>query len=73
MSWLLPLNDEDDAYHVVACHDVEEERFSPFGSDKDWGQRQLRFESRQSLLCFLSPDKHVRLFEKLVERHPPLA
>ena len=24
-------------------------------------------------MCFLSPDECVRLFEKLVERHPPFA
>ena len=58
---------------MVACHDVEKEGFSPFGSDEDWCQRQRRFEALQSLLCFLSLDKSVCLFEKLVERHPPFA
>ena len=37
MSRLLPLDDEGGAYNVVACRDIEEEEFSPFGSDKDWG------------------------------------
>ena len=36
VSWLLPLDDEGGAYNMVACCDVEEERFSPFRSDKDW-------------------------------------
>ena len=40
VSWLLPFDDQDGAHHVVACRDIEEEGFSPFGSDEDWGQGQ---------------------------------
>ena len=58
---------------MVASHDVEEEGFSSFGSDEDWGRRQEHFEALQSLLSFLSPDEGIRPFEKLVERHPSLA
>ena len=36
VSRLLPFDDQGDAYHMVAGRDVEEEGFSPFGSDKDW-------------------------------------
>ena len=38
-SWLLPFNDEGSTHNMVVCRDVEEEGFSLFGSDKDWGQR----------------------------------
>ena len=38
MSRLLPLDDEGGAHNMVACRDVEEEGFSPFGSDGDWGR-----------------------------------
>ena len=37
VSWLLPLDDQGGAHDVVACRDVEEEGFSLFGSDEDWG------------------------------------
>ena len=37
VSWLLPFDDKGGAYHMVAGHDVEEEGFSPFRSDEDWG------------------------------------
>ena len=37
-SQLLPFNDEGGAHNVVICHDVEEEGFSPFGSDENWGR-----------------------------------
>ena len=40
VSQLLPSDDQGSAHHMVACRDIEEEGFSPFGSDKDWGQRQ---------------------------------
>ena len=36
-SWLLPFDDEGSAHNVVVCCDVEEEGFSLFGSDEDWG------------------------------------
>ena len=39
VSWFLPFDDQGGAYHMVAGHDVEEEGFSLFGSDKDWGRR----------------------------------
>ena len=57
---------------MVAGRDVEE-GFSSFRSDEDWGRCQGRFEALQSLLSFLSLDKGVRLFEELVEWHPPFA
>ena len=37
VSWLLPFDDQGGAYHMVAGRNIEEEGFSPFGSDKDWG------------------------------------
>ena len=37
VSWLLPFDDLGGAHHMVACCDIEEEGFSPFGSDEDWG------------------------------------
>ena len=37
VSLLLPFNEQGGAHHMVACCDVEEEGFSPFGSDEDWG------------------------------------
>ena len=40
VSWLLPFDDQGSAHHVVACHDVEEEGFSLFESDEDWGRHQ---------------------------------
>ena len=40
VSRLLPFDDLGSAHHVVACRDVEEEGFSSFGSDKDWGRCQ---------------------------------
>ena len=55
---------------MVAGHDIEEEGFSSFGSDEDWGQHQGRFEALQGMLSFLSTDEGVRLFEELVEWHP---
>ena len=58
---------------MVACRDVEEEGFSPFGSDEDWGRCQGCFEAFQSLLGFLSLNEGIRLFEELVERDPPFA
>ena len=73
VSWLLPFDDHSGAYHMVAGHNVEEEGFSPFGSDRDWGRRQGRFEALQSLLSFLSPDDGIHLFEELVEWHPLFA
>ena len=39
VSQLLPFDDQGSAYHMVACRNVEEEGFSPFGSDEDWGRR----------------------------------
>ena len=39
VSRLLPFDDQGSAYHMVAGHDVEEEGFSPFESDQDWGHR----------------------------------
>ena len=38
VSRFLPFDDQGGAYHMVAVHDIEEEGFSPFGSDEDWGQ-----------------------------------
>ena len=35
VSWLLPFDDQGGAHNVVLCHDVEEEGFSLFRSDKD--------------------------------------
>ena len=35
VSRLLPFDDQRGTYHMVAGHDVEEEGFSPFGSNKD--------------------------------------
>ena len=58
---------------MVACRDVKEEGFSPFGSDEDWGRRQGRFEAFESLLGFLSPDEGIHLFEELVEWNPLFA
>ena len=72
-SWLLPFDDEGGAHNVVVYHDVEEEEFSLFGSDEDWGRCQCCFEAFQGLLCLLSPNEHICLFEKFVERHPSLA
>ena len=40
VSQLLPLDNEGSTHNVVACRDVEEEGFSPFGSDEDWGRCQ---------------------------------
>ena len=37
VSWLLPFDDQGGAHHMVPCHDVEEEGFSLFRSDEDWG------------------------------------
>ena len=37
VSQFLPFDDHGDAYHMVAGRDIEEERFSSFRSDKDWG------------------------------------
>ena len=37
VSWLLPFDNQGGAYHMVAGCDVEEEGFSLFRSDKDWG------------------------------------
>ena len=73
VSWLLPFDDQGGAHHMVTCHDVKEEGFSPFKSDEDRGQCQGRFEAFESLLGFLSPDEGVQLFEELVEWHPPFA
>ena len=73
VSRLLPFNDQGGAYHMVAGRDVEEEGFSSFRSDEDWGRRQGCFEALQSLLSFLSPDEGIHLFEELVEWHPPFA
>ena len=73
VSRLLPFDDQGSAHHMVARCDVEEEGFSPFGSNEDWGQCQGCFEALQSLLSFLSLDKGIRLFEELVEWHPPFA
>ena len=39
VSQFLPLDDQGGAYHVVTCHDVKEEGFSPLRSDEDWGRR----------------------------------
>ena len=35
VSWFLPFDDQG-----VACHDVQEEGFSLFGSNEDWGRHQ---------------------------------
>ena len=40
MSRLLPLDDNGGTHNMVACRDVEEEGFSSFGSDEDWGRCQ---------------------------------
>ena len=61
VSRLLPLDDEGDAYNMVACHDIEEEGFSLFGSDEDWCRRQRCFEAFQSLLCLLCLDDRIHL------------
>jgi len=45
VSWFLPFDDQGGTHHMVACCDVKEEGFSPFGSDEDWGRRQGRFEA----------------------------
>jgi hypothetical protein len=37
---LLPFDNQGGAHHMVARCDVEEEGFSLFGSDEDWGRRQ---------------------------------
>ena len=71
VSRLLPFDDQGGAHHIVARCNVEEEGFSSFGSDEDWGQHQGCFETLQILLSFLSLDEGVRLFEELVEWHPP--
>ena len=39
VSWLLPLDDQGDAYNMVAGRDIEEKGFSLFGSDEDRGRR----------------------------------
>ena len=39
VSQLLPFDDQSGAHHMVACRDVEEDGFSLFGSNKDWGRR----------------------------------
>ena len=39
VSRLIPLDDDGGTHNVVACRDVEEEGFSPFRSDEDWGRR----------------------------------
>ena len=62
VSRLLSFVDQGDAHHMVACCKVEEEGFSLFGSDEDWGQHQGRIEALQSLLSFLSLDEGVHLF-----------
>ena len=36
VSRLLSFDDQGGAHNMVACHDIEEEGFSPFGSDEDW-------------------------------------
>ena len=59
VSRLLPLDDEGGAHNVVACCDIEEEGFSLFGSDEDWGRCQRCFEAFQSLLCLLCLDECV--------------
>jgi len=38
VSRLLPFDDEGGTHSMVVCHDVEEEGFSPFGSNEDWGR-----------------------------------
>ena len=73
VSRLLPFDDQGGTHNMVACHDVQEEGFSPFGSDEDWGRHQGRFEAFESLLGFLSPNEGVCLFEETVEWHPPFA
>ena len=40
VSWLLPFDDQGGAHPMVARHDIEEEGFSLFGSDEDWGRPQ---------------------------------
>ena len=37
VSRFLPFDDQGGTHHMVACRDVEEEGFSSFGSDEDWG------------------------------------
>ena len=37
VSRLLPFDDQGGAHHMVARYDIEEEGFSPFRSDEDWG------------------------------------
>ena len=37
VSRFLPFDDQGSTYHMVAGHDIEEEGFSQFGSDEDWG------------------------------------
>ena len=37
VSRFLPLYDQGGAHHMVTCRDIEEEGFSPLGSDEDWG------------------------------------
>ena len=37
VSRLLPLDDQGGSHHMVAYHDIEEEGFSSFRSDEDWG------------------------------------
>ena len=73
VSWLLPFDDQGGAHQMVGCCDVEEEGFSLFRSDEDWGQCQRCFEALKGQLSFFSPDEGVHLFEELVEWHPPLA
>ena len=45
LSQLLPFDDQGSTHHMVACRDVKEERFSPFGSNEDWGLCEGRFEA----------------------------
>ena len=40
VSRLLTFDDLGGAHHVVACRDIEEEAFSPFRSDEEWGRHQ---------------------------------
>jgi len=37
VSQFLPFDDQGGTHHVVTCHDIKEEGFSPFGSDEDQG------------------------------------
>ena len=40
VSRLLSFDDLGSAYHMVACRGIEEDGFSPFGSNEKWCQRQ---------------------------------